>query len=462
MNKAFTLTTLAAAVFALTQVTATAQPTQADAARLGTELHPLGAEIEGNADGSIPRWEPKWRGLPPGLEYGGPGETRPDPYADEKPVLEITAQNFREHAEHLGDGQQALFERYPDYRILVYPTHRDFDVGETYAERTRWNVGRTEVSNGVDTLKNFNGGVAFPIHGGAPEHLLWNMRTNTCFESFHFAYDGYAVFANGERAHDAVEFWQSNPFNNPEHAVGTTEEVVGDRIVWTLSARLAPPRTKGQITAVQGPMDFKAHKRNAWTYDPGTRRVRKAPAIGYDNPDGPGGLQTIDDHKGFNGAFDRFTYTYLGRKEIYVPFHNYQFNNKGNGDLDDRLTLHFLNPEFVRFEKRRVHVIQGDLAPGKRHAYSKRRWYAEEDSWNPVMSENFDSRGNLWRVGYFMSDYNYDVQCYERGSQVFHDLPSGAYLSNFITIDRSEPDHSIDYLGQEFFTPANMRRMARR
>ena len=69
------------------------------------------------------------------------------------------------------------------------------------------------------------------------------------------------------------------------------------------------------MTVVQDPMDFKNHKRNAWTYDPGTRRVRKAPAIGYDNPDGPGGMQTIDDHKGFNGAFDRFDYTMLGKKK---------------------------------------------------------------------------------------------------------------------------------------------------
>ncbi|RLQ21353.1 DUF1329 domain-containing protein [Seongchinamella sediminis] len=439
-----------------------AQLSEEQANRLGTELHPFGAKIEGNADGSIPAWEPKWLGLPPGLDYAGPGETRPDPYKDDKPVVTITAANYKEHAEHLGEGQKAMFERYPDYRIVVYPTHRDFQVDKVTAARTKWNVPNTVVANGVDTLKNYNGGVAFPIHGDKPEHLLWNMRTTACYESYHVAYDGYGVFANGERAHDAVDFYQSNPFNNPENPVGTTEETVGDRIVWTFSTRIAPPRKKGEMTVVQDPMDFKANSRNAWTYDPGTRRVRKAPAIGYDNPDGPGGLQTIDDHKGFNGAFDRFNYTYLGLQEIYVPFHNYQFNNKHNGTLDDRLTLHHLNPDFVRFEKRRVHVVQGDLAEGKRHAYKKRRWYIEDDTWNPVMSENFDGRDNLWRVGYFLSDYNYDSECYEKHTQVFHDLPSGAYVSNFITIDRKETDHSIDYLDKDYFTPANLRKMAKR
>lgn len=453
-------------VAALTSILLTAGLVQAkvpeeEAAKLGTELHPFGAEKGANADGSIPEWTPKWKGLPPGLEYEGPGHTRPDPYADEEPILIITAQNYLEHKENLGQGEQALFERYPEYQILVYPTHRDFDVNDLIKERTKWNATNTEVDNGVETLKNYNGGIAFPIPSGAPE-LLWNMRTTACYKSYHVAYDGYGVFANGERAHDAVDFYQSNPFNNPANPVGTTEEVVGDRIVWTLSERLAPQNVKGQLTAVQGPMDYKNNKRNAWTYDPGTRRVRKAPAIGYDNPDGPGGLQTIDDHKGYNGAFDRFDYTLLGKKEIYVPFHNYQFNNKNNGTLDDRLTLNFLNPDYVRFEKRRVWVVEGNLADGKRHAYSKRRWYIEEDSWSPVMSENYDSRGNLWRVGYFLSDYQYDTECYEKHSQVFMDLPSGAYVSNFITIDRMENDHSIPYMDQSDFTPANLRKKASR
>ena len=440
---------------------AQAKVSEQEAARLGSELHPFGAEIAGNADGSIPAWEPKWKGLPAGLEYEGPGHTRPDPYEADEPIVTITAQNCQEHAEQLGEGQKALFERYPDYRIVVYPTHRDFDVNDTIKARVKWNATNTELDNGVETLKQYNGGVAFPMPDGYAQ-IMWNMRTNGCMESYHVAYDGYGVFANGERAHDAVDFYQSNPFNNPENPVGTTEEVVGDRIVWTLSERLAPQRKKGEMTAVQGPMDFQKDKRNAWTYDPGTRRVRKAPAIGYDNPDGPGGLQTIDDHKGFNGAFDRFEYTLLGRKEIYVPFHNYQFNNKHNGTLDDRLTQHYLNPDYVRFEKRRVWVVEGNLAPGKRHAYKKRRWFIEEDSWSPVMSENFDGRGNLWRVGYFLSDYQYDIECYEKHSQVFMDLPSGAYVSNFITIDRSENNHSIPYMDKKHFTPANLRKKAKR
>ena len=442
---------------------AQAKVPEEQAARLeGGDLTPFGSEIAGNADGSIPAWSGKWTGVPPGLTYQGPGSARPDPYADEKPILKITASNYREHVVNLSEGQIGLFETYPDFEIHVYPTHRDFGYQERMARKAAWNARNTELINNGEGLKNYNGGIAFPIPQNDRE-VLWNMRTSGCTTTMEVSYDGYGVFANGERAHDAIKFTQSAPYNNPaDPDTGVTEDERGHYAVWTVSERLAPPRSKGQITVVTDPLDFKSDKRNAWQYDPGTRRVRKAPAIGYDNPDGPGGMQTIDDHKGFNGAFDRFTYKLLGKREVYVPFHNFKFNDSRIGSLDDRLTVNFLNPEYVRFEKRRVWVVEANLADGKRHAYKKRRWYVEEDSWNPVMSENFDGRDNLWRVGFFLSDYEYQIGCYEKHTQVFMDLPSGGYVSNFITIDRSEGVHNLPYLDKEYFTPANLRKLAKR
>lgn len=449
----------------LTATLAQAKVSEEEAARLnGKDLTPFGAEVAGNKDGSIPAWNPKWTGLPPGLEYGGPGEERPDPYADEEPILILTSENYQQYLDNLSEGQAAMFSKYPDYQMKIYPSHRDFGFQDRMVQKARWNATHTELVNNGEGLEKYNGGIAFPIPKTDRE-VLWNMRTTGCYQSYHVPYDGYAVFANGERAHDAVDFKQSAPYNNPaDPATGVTEAERGDRAVWTLTERLAPQRTKGQITVVSGPLDYKKHKRNAWTYDPGTRRVRKAPAIGYDNPNGPGGLQTIDDNKGFNGAFDRFTYELLGKKEVFIPYHNYRYNDSRRGNVDELLTVHFPNPDYVRFEKHRVWVVEANLAEGKRHAYSKRRWYIDEDSWNPVLSENFDSRGNLWRVGYFLSDYEYQIECYQKHSQIFHDLPSGAYLTDFVTLDenRREADFSIPYLGEEYFTPAYLRKAATR
>ena len=194
------VTTAGLASMLLIAATASAKVSEEEAARLnGKDLTPLGGEVAGNADGSIPAWDPKWTGLPPGLEYGGPGEERPDPYADEEPILIITAANYQQHKDNLSEGQQALFARYPKYEIHVYPSHRDFGFQERISKKARWNATHTELVDEGEGLQNYNGGLAFPIPQNDRE-VMWNMRTSGCFHSFYLAYDGYGVFANGERA----------------------------------------------------------------------------------------------------------------------------------------------------------------------------------------------------------------------------------------------------------------------
>ncbi|MGI9289531.1 MAG: DUF1329 domain-containing protein, partial [Pseudomonadales bacterium] len=250
---------------------AQAKVSEEEAAKLGKELMPFGGEKAGNADGSIPEWSGKWKGVPPGVKYDGPGSKRPDPYADEKPLFSITADNVEEHKERLNDAQIAMFKRFPEtYRMDIYPSHRDFNVNERTAEKAKWNATHTELANGIESLKNYTGGPAFPIPQG-PEEVMWNTRTNNCYTSYHLVYDGYAVFSNGEISKERIDFTQTSPFNNPNNPIPTTEKEVGDRINYTFTGRLLPLRMKGEMTAVQDPVDYKKNKRNVWQYSPGTR-----------------------------------------------------------------------------------------------------------------------------------------------------------------------------------------------
>ncbi|WP_167855004.1 DUF1329 domain-containing protein [Mangrovimicrobium sediminis] len=451
----------AAGLALLLPALALAKVPEEQAQRLGKDLTPFGAEVAGNADGSIPAWSGKWRGVPPGVEYAGPKSKAVSPYADEKPLFSITAENYAQYKDRLSEGQAALFERYPSFRMDVYPSHRDFNYQQRMIDKAAWNARNTELTHDAEGLKQYTGGIAFPIPDG-PEQVLWNTRSNYCHNTLNGISDAYGVFANGERAHEAQDFAQSIPFNDPDNPIPTTEEVVGEYIAFAFGERLAPPRLKGEVTVAQEPVDYKNSARNAWQYRPDTRRVRKAPAVGYDNPDGPGGLQTIDDNEGFNGALDRFTYTLLGKREIYIPYHNYILNDPRRGDLDDRLTVNHMNPDYLRYELHRVWIVEGNLAPGKRHAYSKRRWYVDEDSWNFVLSENFDSRGNLWRVGFFASIYQYDIECYAKQITVFHDLPSGHYMLRWVTLERDEVDYTVPYRDKSYYTPAYVRKSVKR
>src|SRR5690606_24560638 len=84
--------------------------TQAETDQLGTSLTPVGAEMAGNATGTIPEWS---GGLPVDAgKHLGRGFWE-NPYADEEPELVITAQNYEQHKDNLTPGQVAMFERYP-------------------------------------------------------------------------------------------------------------------------------------------------------------------------------------------------------------------------------------------------------------------------------------------------------------------------------------------------------------
>src|SRR5690606_36681651 len=101
---------LAACAF---QVQAKVDATQA--ARLGQDLTPLGAERAGNAAGSIPAWT---GGVQPPAGYT-PGMHHPDPFAADPVLYKVDQSNVSQYAALLPEGQRALLERYPDYYLRV-------------------------------------------------------------------------------------------------------------------------------------------------------------------------------------------------------------------------------------------------------------------------------------------------------------------------------------------------------
>lgn len=52
----------------------------------------------------------------------------------------------------------------------------------------------------------------------------------------------------------------------------------------------------------------------------------------------------------------------------------------------------------MRWELHRVWEVEATVAPGKRHAVPKRRFYIDEDSWTVSLVDGYDAQGKLWRV----------------------------------------------------------------
>lgn len=134
-----------------------------DIARLGKELTCIGAEKAGTPTG-VAEWTGKWVGPAPGM-HTEPGKFQPDPYASEKPLFTITAQNLAQHADKLSKGQKAMFRKYPNsYRMNIYPSHRDFAYDDSVCKAVAKNAAEAELSADGYAAPTVNkGGVPFPF-----------------------------------------------------------------------------------------------------------------------------------------------------------------------------------------------------------------------------------------------------------------------------------------------------------
>ena len=78
---------LVGGLLCLSALTAMAAVTPEEAARLKTELTPLGGERAGNKEGTIPAWTGGYTTAQAGFRNGG---RRDNPFAGEKPLFSVT------------------------------------------------------------------------------------------------------------------------------------------------------------------------------------------------------------------------------------------------------------------------------------------------------------------------------------------------------------------------------------
>ena len=196
--------------------------------------------------------------------------------------------------------------------------------------------------------------------------------------------------------------------------------------------------------------------RHAWVYNPGQRRVRRAPNIAYDNPGtAADGLRTSDDFDMYNGAPDRYNWKLVGKKEIYVPYNSYKLQSD-KLQYDDILKVGHLNPEYTRYELHRVWEVEATLKPGASHIYAKRVFYLDEDSWQILVIDKYDNRGQIWRVSEGHAINYYNMPLLWTSLEVHHDLQSGRYLVLGLNNQERAYDFNIKRSPADY-TPASLR-----
>ena len=87
------------------------------------------------------------------------------------------------------------------------------------------------------------------------------------------------------------------------------------------------------------------------------------------------------------------TTKHLGKKEMYIAYNTFDMLSTSLKYTDIVKPGH-LNPDLMRYEPHRVHVIEATLKPGQRHIYAKRVAYIDEDTWQIGVVDHFDVAGS--------------------------------------------------------------------
>lgn len=421
-----------------------------EAAKLGTTLTPVGAEMAGNADGSIPAWT---GGLPKNAGAVDAGGFLADPFPNEQPLFVITAQNAEQYKDKLTPGQLAMFKRYPEtYRMPVFTTYRSANLPDFIKATTQKNAVNSKLVEGGNGLENFSEGVAFPIPKDGLE-AIWNHIVRYRGGSVKRVVTQATPQVNG--TFNLVYFQDEFTFRS---ALADVDKSQPSNVLFYFKQRVtAPSRLAGNVLLVHETLNQVKEPRLAWLYNAGQRRVRRAPQVSYDGPGvAADGLRTSDNYDMYNGAPDRYEWTLNGKKEIYIPYNSYRLDSP-TVKYDEIVKAGHINQDLTRYELHRVWNVTATLKTGERHIYAKRDFYIDEDTWQAAVIDHYDGRGTLWRVAEAHSQYYYDKQVPWYAVETLYDLLAGRYLLLGMK-NEEKVSYQFDFPAKESdYTPAALR-----
>ena len=417
---------VAAATLVAMAAPASAKLSDADVARLGADLTPMGAEKAGNKDGTIPAWT---GGLcaPPSGWSAAKGYV--DPFASDKVKFTISKANLAEHKDKLTPGMIALLTKHDVVKMNVYETRRTACYPQAVYDEVKALASKIELQGfGISGGRS---AVPFPIPKTGLE-VMWNHQQRYLGGGLDRDYHSFPVRANGDfykiGAHE-YRIFNAN-LDQPQ-----------DNLLLAFQSGFTAPATlEGTVFLVHEPLDQVKQSRSAWIYNAGQRRVRRAPDLAYDNfTDGTEGMRTSDQFDAWNGAPDRYDWKLIGKKEIYVPYNSFKLSDKGLKYKENIVQKTTPNPDLLRFELHRVWEVEANLKAGSKHIYGKRVFFLDEDTWTVVYEDAYDTRKQLWRVGVHPMIQFYDAKVPWYRSNIWHDLSNGNYLFSLLDNEVKQP-----------------------
>ncbi len=434
----------------------------ADLAQLD-KLTPSGAQREGNQDRSIPAWQGAEAPLP-GWEWGKLRRSYWK-HKDEKALFTIDASNIDKYADKLSAGQIAMIKQRKGYRMDVFPTHRTCGVPDFVEANTRKNLGTSKLNDDGWSLKDATvPGYPFPIPSSGVE-AMWNAKMR--YRGVGIDYKGTITAVSPRRG--STEWIRAQS----EQSLFFPWGAKGSNLLSTFPpveffvyfGYVSPTALAGQALAVA--QFLNQAENETFYYFPGQRRVRRMPTYSHDSPQiGMENQYTLDEPNVFNGALDRFDWKLIGKKEVYVPYNSfgaYDFQAK----FEDVAKDDFIEPGHRRYELHRVWVIEAKVKAGMRHSAPKRTIYLDEDSWVPLLMDDFDGQDKLakMREGFLIPIY--ETGTCDAMAMVQNNITEGRYVFDTHTVGvgkdiRYFTEPNGQRFKASFYTADNLRAISER
>jgi hypothetical protein len=324
----------------------------------------------------------------------------------------------------LTEGHKKLLNQYPTYKIQVYPTRRSAAVPQRIYDATKRIATTAQLAPGGNGVVNAGEGIPFPIPKEGVE-VFWNHVLRYRGDAISRTIGQFPVTASG--SYTEVKF-KDETFV-AYSAAGARSENLDNIIAYFIQETTAPARLAGEILLVQETLDQAKENRRAWIYNPGQRRVRRAPDVAFDNPGtNSDNLRTSDQFDIYNGSPQRYNWKLVGKKEMLVPYNAYKLRSN-TLKYDDIIKKNHINQDLARYELHRVWVVDSTLKPGVSHLYKRRTLYVDEDSWQILAVDCYDSRDQLYRIQEGHVITYYDVPSLWTAVELVMDTSNGRYLA---------------------------------
>ena len=428
------------------------------AARLGKDLTPYGAELAGNADGSIPAWDGGLSAPPAGVTFDANAKGYPDPFSGDKPLFTITSGNAGQYADKLTEGYKALLAKRANYKMPVYPTRRSCAFPSFVYDANKKNATVGELLQDGNGVTGAIMGAPFPIPSSGLE-FVWDHTLRYRSYKVTRQFSAFPVQTSGDPLGGKITFQDEAILRWSDPSKARAEDLQNISLLY-ISNTIAPARLAGNVVLVHESLNAAVEPRKAWQYNPGQRRVRRAPDISYDNPGtNTDGMSTSDAFDGYNGAPDRYDWTLVGKSEKYVA---YNANRMTNASYAELVLNGSLNQDLMRYELHRVWTVEAKLRPGTRHVYSRRVNHFDEDSYSILSVELYDGRGELWRVQEEPMVAYYHVPLCNAAGEMVYDLQDGRYLASSLRNEEPPANYKANELNEARYTPDAIRRLGLR